>query len=60
MAKELERDKLEPKRFEYLDKSESKLYAKVKNSSDNKDKIIRSLLERISEITGGSHCSSGY
>jgi len=51
----LERSKLEPFRYQYLDRGDSDLYDRVKDSSGEKDKIIKGLLERIAALGRSSH-----
>jgi len=51
----LKRDLLEPERFQYLGYSDSKLYEKVKDSDDSKDKAIRRLLEDKAEASRYDH-----
>jgi len=42
---QLKRDLLEPERFQYLGRSDSRLYKQVKDSDDPKDRKIKKLLE---------------
>ncbi len=53
---ELERDKLEPSRYAYLNIEDSKLYDSVKNSEDPKDKQIKRLLEEKARGEQAAHC----
>ena len=55
------RDKLEPKRYEYLSKSESDLYDVA--TSLTKESLVlhvRLLLEKIAEMSRGDHRASTY
>ena len=54
----LERDKLAPKRFEYLSEEDSELYDRVKDSENQQDIEIRLLLEDKAESSRFSHLNS--
>lgn len=47
-------------RYEYLSTDDSILYESVKNSTDEKDIIIRKLLEDKSAQSRNAHCGSKY
>ena len=53
--KDLERARLEPSRYQYLDHEESELYDAVKDSNDPKDRTIKLLLERIAKRNKSEH-----
>jgi hypothetical protein len=46
--------------FEYLNADDSRLYALVKSSQDEKDLIIKGLLERIASASRAAHRASKY
>jgi hypothetical protein len=56
---DLEWNKLD-QRFEYLSRTDSELYAEVKDSLDPKDEVIKSLLERIARSSRAAHRESRY
>ena len=56
----LKRDKLEPNRYAYLSKEDSILYDSVINSDNEKDKMIKKLLEDKAASSRSDHCSSTY
>lgn len=46
--------------FEYLSRDESKLYAAVRDSTDEKDLTIKALLEKIASASRNAHSMSRY
>lgn len=56
----LQKDILEPNRYEYLSKEDSLLYTKVKDSKTTNNKIIKKLLEDKAGSSRAAHCQSRY
>ena len=56
----LKRDTLSKNRYEYLSEEDSFLYDQVKNSEDEKDKTIKTLLEDKAKASRHSHSRSTY
>jgi hypothetical protein len=48
------------RRFRYLSSEDSKLYAAVQNSADEKDQVIKQLLERLAASSRSAHVASRY
>lgn len=56
----LERDLLDPHRYQYLSEHDSALYDKVVDSSDETDQLIRKLLEDKAAASRREHAASVY
>jgi len=56
----LKRNMLEPGKYEYLNKRDSDLYDTVKDSNDDKDLIIKELLESKAASSRFEHRRSTY
>lgn len=47
-------------KHDYMSDTESILYEQVKDSTDEKDKIIKTLLERLADASRAAHRNSTY